>query len=394
MRTHQLSKSVLMVLAGSVVVLVAYFAGLMQARTTIKKPDAGWAEQDSVAGAWQEMIISLEAAGAAVYASTDDPRARHDGFMHLADLFSTALEMKLSKGDPARPAFTDWMRDHRKLLGDLDDAIYMTAEISAAHDYEITGKRNDAGYLGFVVYGRGLNGWNKVNASLSSATMRFDADGRFRLVLSRTAPDDPDTNWLPLTPDAHMVMVRQYFHDRPASRSADIAIHNRNPLDYQMPSREEIAGGLHAATTFFNEAHRGTLALADMLATAPNSVDPPRNYDPDFVGIFYPTPDNGYFGTQFNIQPDEALIVEGEVPDAPYWSVSLQDRWMRSLDYTAHQTSLNNHEIKTRNGRYRVVIAHKNPELKTGWRRSGTQPDCWPSAISFIRVTSRRQSVW
>ena len=341
-------------------VLVAYFVGLMQARTIIQMPEARWATQDEAAQAWQEMSVSLEAAGEAVFNSTQDPKARHEGFLYLADLFSTALEMKLAKGDPARPAFTDWMRDHRKLLGDLDDAIYLTAEINAAYSYEIIGHRKDAGYLGFVVYGRGVNGWNKVNASLSSATMRFEND-QFRLVLSRTRPQDAQANWLPLSEDAHMIMVRQYFHDRPSSQPAEIMINNLEPVAYKPPSKIEIAKSLRAATKFFNEAHRGTLALTSMLETAPNTVDPPRNYDPDFTGIFYPTPDNGYFGTHFEIKADEALIVEGEVPDAPYWSVSLQDRWLRSLDYTAHQTSLNNREIKTQNGRYRIVIAHENP---------------------------------
>ncbi|MEE4659296.1 MAG: hypothetical protein V2J89_02440, partial [Halieaceae bacterium] len=128
-------------------------------------------------------------------------------------------------------------------------------------------------------------------------------------------------------------------------------------------------------TTFFNETVDGAIALADMMAQAPNSIDPPKSYSADFGGVFYPTFDNDYYGGWFYLEDDEALVVEGDVPDAPYWGVSLQNRWLQSLDYEHYQVGLNDHQIKTVNGRYRVIVSHQKPAtgnwLDTAGHREG-----------------------
>ncbi|NNL11526.1 MAG: hypothetical protein HKO84_07170, partial [Pseudomonadales bacterium] len=60
---------------------------------------------------------------------------------------------------------------------------------------------------------------------------------------------------------------------------------------------------------------------------------------------------------------------------APYWAVSLQNRWMQSLDYEHYQVALNGQQIKTDNGRYRVVVSHQRPPsgnwLDTAGKREG-----------------------
>lgn len=69
------------------------------------------------------------------------------------------------------------------------------------------------------------------------------------------------------------------------------------------------------------------------------------------------------------------MIVEGAVPDAPYWGVSLQNRWMQSLDYKHYPVALNDDEINTENGRYRIIVSHRKPTsgnwLSTAGKREG-----------------------
>jgi len=85
--------------------------------------------------------------------------------------------------------------------------------------------------------------------------------------------------------------------------------------------------------------------------------------------------DNEYYGGWFYLEDDEALVIEGAVPDAPYWGVSLQSRWMQSLDYEHYQVELNDHEIATESGRYRVVVSHRQPPsgnwIDTAGKREG-----------------------
>jgi len=346
-----------------VVMLVAglgYGLGRLQGATVISLPPASWTGDSESAAAWRELATSMEAAGARVFAATDDPLERREGLEYLGHLLSASLEMKVARGNPAAPRFTDWMGDYRKLLGDSPDATYHTAEISSAYRYEIVGNIADADYLGLMLYGTGLNGWNRAGANLSHEALAIDEDGNFRVMLSAEPPQE-DVDWLPLDSDSHMVMVRQYFHDRASSRQATLEIRALPGGPAVARNDAAQAASVRAATGFFNDTLAGTLALSQMLSQRPNDPEPPKAYNPDFAGIFYPTVDNQYLGTWFRVQEDEALVVEGRVPDAPYWSASLQNRWLQSLDYEHHQVSLNDAHIATADGRYRLVISHRKP---------------------------------
>ena len=339
----------------------AYLFGTMRGSDTVVTPPAEWTEKSDFAKAWQELTVAMEAAGAKVMAAADDPRERQDGLQYLSQLMAASLEMKLIKGDRARPEFTDWMGDDRKLLGDSPDAVYHSAEISGDHSYEIVGHRGDAEFLSVMLYGRGLNGWNRAASNINSESLTFDKFENFRVVISQATPED-GSDWLMLEDDIHMVMVRQYFHDRPGKRESRFTIRNLNPPSFAEPDDATLAARLREAITFFNDSLNGTLALADMLVAAPNSSTPPRGYNQDFGGIFYPTEDNQYLGTWFSLKPDEALIIEGDAPDVDYWSVSLQNRWLQSLDYENYQVSLDNRKIKTKDGRYRIIVSSQKPK--------------------------------
>lgn len=358
-----------------VLVLGGYGLGTLNARKVIAIPPADWVVGNDAARAWREFSISLDAAGARVFAASDDPVTRLEGIQYLAQLASAALEMKLAKGSAKHPQFTDWMGDYRKFLGDSPDAIYHTAELSPDYRYQITGSRGDAEYLGFMLYGRQLNGWNRAAANLSSQSMRFDESGNFTVVLSKEAPAEPGLNWLELDDDIHLIMVRQYYHGRQGKNTADFTIRNLDAPDHEVPGIKEVAARLGKATDFFNDTLDGAIALTGMLSGAPNSIDPPRAYSPDFGGVFYPTLDNEYYGGWLYLKDDEALVIEGAVPDAPYWSVSLQNHWLQSLDYEHYRVALNDHEITTENGRYRIVVSQRQPPagnwIDTAGRREG-----------------------
>ncbi len=372
--------------------LGAYVVGRWQTTTVVRLPDAQWAGDDPTATAWRALAARVESAGSEVFAVTTDPQERDEALHYLAQLLSASLEMKLTNGDPARPAFTDWMGGSRKFLGDSPDATYHSAEISADHRYEVAGNRADARYLGIMTYGRALNGWNRTAGSLSLNDLSFDDVGNFRIVLSRNKPED-ETDWLPLTEDVHLIMVRQYFHDRASSTPATLRIRTLDQPMGEAPA--SAATGIARASQFFDETIRGTIALADMLSQQPNSAEPPRGYNQDFGGIFYPTDDNEYLGTWFDLAHDEALVIEGTAPDALHWSASLQNRWLQSVS----GATLNNSQIAQLDGHYRIVVAAQDPGtanwLPTGGRRSGllavrylvTQGETPRPEISIVKLS-------
>lgn len=355
-------------------VVAAYAFGSFNARKVISLPEAQWTQGSEAGQAWREFTASLEAAGSRVFAVADEPAERLEGLQYLGQLASASLEMKVDKGNPARPRFTDWMADYRKFLGDSPDAIYHTAELSSEYRYEISGNRQEAAYLGFMLYGRQLNGWNRAVANLSSEQLRFDAQGNFSIVLSKERPAG-QRDWLPMEDDVHMVMVRQYYHGREGAAESTFTIRNLDAPEFMPATDREMAARLRAASGFFNDTVDGAIALAQMFTDAPNTTEPPVSYSADFGGIFYPTFDNEYFGGWFYLADDEALVIEGPVPQASYWSVSLQNRWMQSLDTEHYQVALNDKQIETKDGRYRVVVSARQPPtgnwLNTAGKREG-----------------------
>lgn len=246
-------------------IVIAYMFGTLNASRTITIPPAAWTEDSQTADAWRQFVASLEAAGARVFAATADSQERLDGLDYLAQLATVSLEMKLAKGEDANPRFTDWMSDYRKFLGDSPDAIYHTAEVSLAFEYEISGNIGDAEYLGFMLYGTGINGWNRAAANISNDCMEFDESGNFTIILSKNKPADADANWVQLDDDIHMVMVRQYYHGRASKNRANFTIRNLAPPAFRPATESELAGKLTNATTFFNDTLDGAIAVHGLI---------------------------------------------------------------------------------------------------------------------------------
>jgi hypothetical protein len=66
----------------------------------------------------------------------------------------------------------------------------------------------------------------------------------------------------------------------------------------------------------------------------------------------------------WELAPDEALLVEVEPPQGLYWSYSLGNPWWETIDYGAHQSSLNGYQAAVDDdGMLRVVIAHEDPGI-------------------------------
>ena len=354
------NKSLLM-LSIVIALIGGYVFGTLQNHHAIELPPSDWAEGIEAAQAWREFSASLEAGGALVVESAPDVQARHDGLAFIAELASASLEMKLTRGSTTQPQFTDWMSGYRKFLGDSPDALYHSAEVSSENQYVISGHRGDADYVGLTLYGRHINGWNRVSAHLTHDDIEFDTQGNFSVSVSVIRPEGARGNWLAMDKDAHLIMVRQYFHDRDQATKATLQIENLSAKPKEATEPVSLSGDLRRAAEFFNSTLQGTVTLARMMSHMPNSIEPPRDYSPDFGGVFYPTPDNEYLGGWYKLEKDEALIVEGAVPNAAYWSVSLQNRWLQSLDYEKHQTALNHRQIQTEDGQYTVIISSQKP---------------------------------
>jgi hypothetical protein len=187
-----------------------------------------------------------------------------------------------------------------------------------------------------------------------------------------------------------MIMVREYFFDAEIRQPSKLRISAVTTLTNTRTNATtaDVSGAapatLHAtkndtpfatradkAVNFFNQTWQGSLALADAMKETINSFDRPATVSPDFVGIFYPTPDNDYHGGSFSLEPGDALIVEGSVPTAAFWSITLQNHWMQSIESNGESASLRGSEITNRQGQYRVWISDTPAPEGEDWLNTG-----------------------
>ena len=362
--------------------IAAYGLGSFTARDVITRPDKGWSDGSNTSGEFIDLISSVEFA-AAEYRKNNpeaDEATLALAFDYLTQLLSASIEMSVAKGDPSKPIFTDWMSDHRKFLGDSPDAIYLTAPVEASFDYDVAIEPANADYIGVVIYDKHpITGWNRVADHYSAVTSTDKTPINLTLTssLASDMQNEVSTRVLKLTETAHTIMVRRYFFsdrsgkNRDANTIANTAI-SAAPASHLSKGQRDIKSldfsrKLENATSFFNQTWQGTVALAAATNDTANTFDRPATVTPDFVGVFYPTPDNDYHGGAFKLMPGESLVVEGNIPEAAFWSITLQNHWMQSLEPTTGTGSLRGDQITNRDGRYRVWISDTPPIDGEDW---------------------------
>lgn len=308
-----------------------------------------------------------------------------DGFRYVLHLVSEASELFV-EADPERPRFTSIVSPTRKFLGDNPDAIYHQALIRGDRVYRVTGRRDREAYISFTVHGPdpagGING--PVLADLNDRSFTVAPDGRFELVLGGP---EREGNWVPLDPSAHIVLVRSYFLE-PTSIQNDPSAHVElaiEPFDDAGPAPvmddATLAARLRAATDFLRATTSGMRVFGEpskvpFVADQPNDVGTPwsfRNADVDAAGAV----DIFYSSGNWDLEPDQAILMEGRLPKCDFVNVMLWNVHMQTLDYRTRRCSVNGEQLVLRgDGSYRIVIAGRDPGvpnwLDTGGHRHGT----------------------
>ena len=333
--------------------------------------------------AWDVLLERLAEAGDIVEGpvGAQNDRERAEGHRHLLRILAIATEMLVEKGDPERPEFTRWMSAHRKMYGDNPGTVYDAAIIDGSRSYRIRGNRGSCAYLGFCLYGTSETGAKRIAGNVDDDQLDIGPDGAFTIELRPGGGD------LPLDPDVTEIMVRQYFVDPETEQPATYTIEQVPTAGPPPPLSEEVlAGRLAALGTYVRdtvEAEVTLSALSASIATAVfragneyvdadgNPAPPPVSMDA--VVRVMPTPAIQYSGQWFDdLGDDEAILIEGTVPDCRYWSISLLSRFMESGDWVHHPVALTGRDIGGSAGeRFRVVVAHSDPGRATWLSTSG-----------------------
>jgi hypothetical protein len=320
------------------------------------------------ARAWQDLCERLRRLGSEVAA---DPRAavdpgRAEGFRHLTRLLTCALQQVIEFSDVERPVFYANPTSCTKWGGENPDNLYLHATIDGSATYRIRGQRGSV--LDFIVQtsscgpmeaagtGARKNRPTAIFGELEGSALELDADGRFEITVSRHPHPG---NWLPSHPDAGFVLIRQYFGDWERERSASFSIERveGERLPAPPPSSAQLAEMLGDAVAWVEHglSFWRRYVEAEHARTGPNALAGVGHVEGGVQRILYGQ-------GSWDLQPDQALLVEFEAPKARYWQISLLSEWFETLDYATRQSSLNHMQAQLDpDGRVRAVISQRDP---------------------------------
>lgn len=313
--------------------------------------------KDAAFEAWQKLVASLDAAGRRLYDATAGLSAeeRADGVRAVARALANQLgRLEVDDAKPELQAFNLW---RQKFFMDNPDCLYWVAEIAKGGRYRIDGVARGAVFTSVNVYaGSGLKA--QTVARVTSDALRCDADGRFVLTLGGDAAE-AEGRWAPIPEGANMVWVRQ-FYDDPAHMDGWCRIVRLDPTS-PPPAIEPVrfAKRLSGMATTLDIASQVIAKSSSGDAEVRNGV---REWAEMQGGAVYTEPGIHYQRGAWQLEPGEALLIEGEAVPARHWSVLLYSRFLNSLDARNRQVSLTGARVaKDAGGRFRIVIAGEDP---------------------------------
>ena len=302
-----------------------------------------------------------------------------EGLRNVIHLLSGGVDFYL-EGDPEHPEFRPVVSPIRKFMGDNPDAVYFWARVRDDLGYRVRGVRKDECYISFTVHGRAADGSlgpvaEPVLADVNDRQFAVADDGRYEVILSHEEParrehEGVPVNWIELPKGAASLLTRHYFEvdedKAPAvtrPREIEIEIDTLTPSPVRPPQNDDDFARRLDDVTAFVRGGKG-LEMPDpppFVSTTPNKLGQPtvfRLSNSDSWGAV----DIAYSMGPFDIRADEALVMEGTLPECAFANVVLWNRFLQAFEYRDRTVSLNRKQIRTdADGRYRVICSMRDP---------------------------------
>lgn len=245
------------------------------------------------------------------------------------------------------------------------DDLYLYCPVSSDYRYRISGNRGSVYMITFNTQaalpglpGAPVDRTGAYYSDIDSGDLQIDPDGTFEILLSSEKPAGHTGNWLQIKPGAIALMTRYRSYDWENEVDPVMSIECLDPVPPKKRlSPEEILERIgHMA--------RMPAAATSQFYEMQNAVK--RNVG---VNVFEPSRYLGalsrqiYIPAVFEFAPDEALIVETELPEQRrYWNFQLNDPYFNAVEYVYRLSSTNGHFARiSSDGRFRAVISLEDP---------------------------------
>ncbi len=316
----------------------------------------------------------------------DDEQARQETYrMMMATIAGGYLGLVYN--DPDYPDWVPMLNSGLNFAAPVPDFMYTYAPIRGEGTYRIAGYRGTSLFAVMTVSETYFTRTDKPKPGLANYDLddlTIAANGWFEVILSEERPAGYSGDWWYLDPRATNLGTRHAMYDWLHEVDARMTIER---LDVpaarpRMTARElsermsEVAqwvefGNQHWFLHLAESRERGIINRLEV-----------HDYS-GFTGDSWP---QVYLEGLYELEEDEALIIETEIPErVRYWSFLVTDDLFATVDWVNRQSSLNAHQARLdRDGRFRGVVAPRDPGvpnwLDTGGYLHGAIQGRWNQA--------------
>ena len=343
--------------------------------------DAG--ERKLLRQAWVELCRDLEAAGVHTIdelQDVDNSQELAEALRAVARMALMTVQHKMEFSDPDFPSFFRSLDDRYKYGGPDTYITYVSAAVRGSATYRVSGNHHARNFQLGRFWAPGIE--------------CLDEEGNFEILLSST---EQPGNWQPLDPAAGegpqvvpdlYPMAQGQFSGRIYREALDddapthLSIERIDPGRPRQPQSlrpELLAQQLRDAAELFRSMAVWWFQRASNIRAENqvNVVGPPGTRPPGVPTYQPPVGSPLNYGVCcWELDPDQALVVTSDLPEAEYWSFQLYTPWWESPDNQHRQTSISHrHAHLDADGRFRCVLAHSDPGspnwLDVGGHRRG-----------------------
>jgi hypothetical protein len=309
----------------------------------------------------------------------EHPEHRPQAYVSLAEARAMAYTFAIAPrlDDPTLRARGSWHYTLFSLGQNCQDMRYGIALLDGRSTYRLSGRLGELRLALFQVQSHLMGHPDAKEIGNFDLHDYAEDDDSFDLVVSA---DQQSENWIRLNAHSlNFVIVRRILGsigDDPGEMRIE-RLDGPDPVPETDP--EAIAERLNLAADLLRFFVRDwCVALADTYIKAAGgrnrmALIAGEELASDTLG----SPSTTYGLSVYELDPDQALIVEWDPPDSAYWSFQIGDVWSNALDFANYRTHVGMRTaVIDDDGRLRLVIAHNDPGvpnwLDTRGRREGT----------------------
>jgi hypothetical protein len=345
-------------------------------------------QNDIVAG-WDAFIERLRVLPARMLAKLPenprrDPQIRQEiGRLALEALTCSALDALGS--DPDRPAFLPQIGQILNVGQPNADTVYRLARITPGGVYRLRGARGtlrmfDISQAPPSPSEPGYKPEGGARVSHDCNSLQVDSEGRFDVLLSETRPPNHTGDWWQLKPTTNKLLMRMVSADWAGERAPTIAVERMDaPATRPRVAASDLESRLRRLPDTIDFI---ALLFVDHVEVLRRDgfINKLKVFDVSKMGGLA---GQFYYEGAYELQDDEALIVEVKVPQRyHYRSLILTNEIYETTDWYNNQSSLNDAQADVdADGVLRIVVSTKDPGvpnwLDTAGHRRGLIQGRW-----------------